>query len=109
MGARKRVGTRWSASFSARADLGGQVAKIDARVDVDDALLGRSLRGARSIMFRWRYDGRNRNQSFTLPDGHSDMLEFRRQLVAAIAGDWEADASGRPIGPSKPHQRPGDR
>lgn len=91
MGARKRPGARWSATFTVKADFAGETGDVEADVAVDDGALRFQLRGATAVSFWWRYDGQSRSNKLGLPAGEAEAVEFRRSLVAAIAGDWPAD------------------
>lgn len=86
IGARRRAGDRWSASFTVQATCDGAPRRVEADVTVDDSAFGFQLRDATAVRFRWRHDGKSRSCTFVLPTGEGDALAFPRRLAAAIAG-----------------------
>jgi integrase len=101
VGARRRAGARWSASFSLAATLeGGGTKAIDpGPAGANEEALRKQLWGATRLRYRWRVDGRQPSRSFKLPDELDAALEFRRTLTAAIVGDWPVDDRGQPRHP----------
>jgi len=96
---RRRPGARWAGSFSMTV-VSADGSTFPLRRDLTDDELLTALRSqAGRVQFRFRFEGRQRSPSVPLADGHAAVVDFRRTLLAAIAGDWDLDASGRPVAP----------